>query len=122
MTWPLNSILPSDGSYMPAIILKSVVLPAPFGPINPWIVPRGMARSTLLTAVRPPNRLVSPVALRTTSVAAAPGECTVAAVIDLHLPGLAVARRAPHPRIAGFALRRCPRFRDAARLCAERSG
>ena len=44
----------------PVIMLKNVVLPAPFGPISVTIEPRGMSKSTSLTAVRPPNRLVTP--------------------------------------------------------------
>src|SRR5205823_1941308 len=35
----------------------SVVLPAPFGPINPRISPAATARSTPLMAVSPPKRL-----------------------------------------------------------------
>src|SRR5690606_1600701 len=38
--------------------LKNVVLPAPFGPITLAMVRRGTTRSTWLTAVSPPNRLV----------------------------------------------------------------
>ena len=40
-------------------MLKNVVLPAPFGPMSDTIEPRGMSKSTLLTASRPPNRLVT---------------------------------------------------------------
>ena len=43
----------------PVIMLKNVVLPAPFGPISDTIEPRGMSKSTALTAVSPPNRLVT---------------------------------------------------------------
>ena len=43
----------------PVIMLKNVVLPAPLGPISETIEPRGMSKSTLLTASRPPNRLVT---------------------------------------------------------------
>ena len=38
--------------------LKQVVLPAPFGPISAWIVPRSTSRSTPLTATKPANSLV----------------------------------------------------------------
>src|SRR5712692_5642187 len=38
--------------------LKQVVLPAPFGPINAWIVPRSTWRFTPLTATKPANSLV----------------------------------------------------------------
>ena len=40
-------------------MLKNVVLPAPLGPMSETIAPRGMSKSTELTASRPPNRLVT---------------------------------------------------------------
>src|SRR3954467_9335282 len=40
--------------------LKQVVFPAPFGPINAWMVPRFTWRFTLLTATKPRNSLLSP--------------------------------------------------------------
>ena len=36
--------------------LKSVVFPAPFGPIRPWISPTATSRSTASSAWRPPKR------------------------------------------------------------------
>src|SRR5712691_5500613 len=53
-------ISPEVGVYSPAIILKNVVLPAPFGPIRLTIERSWMEKSTLLTATRPPKRLVTP--------------------------------------------------------------
>src|SRR5690606_5370982 len=44
--------------------LKNVVLPAPFGPMILAIEPRGMLKSRLSTATRPPKRLVMPRAER----------------------------------------------------------
>src|SRR5947209_8009600 len=44
--------------------LKTVVLPAPFGPMTEKICPGWTARSTPLTAVTPPNRIVRPLTLR----------------------------------------------------------
>src|SRR5689334_20165453 len=41
-------------------MLKKVVLPAPFGPIKLQIERSGRVKSTLLTATRPPKRLVMP--------------------------------------------------------------
>src|SRR3954468_5128375 len=41
-------------------MLKNVVLPAPLGPMSDTIDPRGMSKSTLLTAVRPPHFFVTP--------------------------------------------------------------
>src|SRR3954468_10624808 len=40
--------------------LKQVVFPAPFGPINAWMVPRSTLRFTPLTATKPRNSLLSP--------------------------------------------------------------
>src|SRR5258705_11599247 len=39
--------------------LKSVVFPAPFGPMRPTISPLPMVNDTSLLAMRPPNRLVT---------------------------------------------------------------
>src|SRR3954470_7183458 len=38
--------------------LKQVVLPAPFGPISAWMLPRLTRRLTLLTATKPLNSFV----------------------------------------------------------------
>src|SRR5712691_4772940 len=40
-------------------MLKNVVLPAPFGPMRLTVESRGMVKSTLSTATRPPNSLRS---------------------------------------------------------------
>jgi hypothetical protein len=37
-----------------------VLLPEPLGPIRPRISPSSTSKDTALTAVKPPNRLVSP--------------------------------------------------------------
>ena len=47
--------------------LKNVVLPAPLGPMIATIDFFGTAKSTSLTATRPPKRFVTPVASRTLS-------------------------------------------------------
>src|SRR5437588_8044285 len=44
---------------MPVITLKTVVLPAPFGPITEKISPASIFKLTWLTAVSPPNCIVS---------------------------------------------------------------
>src|SRR5512133_149500 len=49
---------PPSALYTPAIQLKSVVLPAPLGPMSPTISPSFTDRVTLSLATRPPNRLV----------------------------------------------------------------
>src|SRR6185369_15255866 len=42
---------------MPVSRLKSVVLPAPFGPMRPYMSPRAMLNETLESACTPPKRL-----------------------------------------------------------------
>src|SRR5690242_17501897 len=44
---------------MPVTALKTVVLPAPFGPMTEKICPGSTVRSTAFTAVIPPNRIVN---------------------------------------------------------------
>ena len=48
---------PLVGLYMPAITLKSVVLPAPFGPIRPVIEFFFISKEVPSTALKPPNYL-----------------------------------------------------------------
>src|SRR5581483_8174296 len=50
------------------MMLKKVVLPAPFGPIRPTIDPRGIEKSTRSTATSPPNVLVTARASRRRSL------------------------------------------------------
>src|ERR1043166_4251994 len=49
---------------MPAMMLKNVVLPAPFGPIRLTIDPLGIVKLMSWTATRPRKRLVTWVAWR----------------------------------------------------------
>src|SRR5262245_61595133 len=49
---------------MPAMQLKMVLLPEPFGPIRPRISPSLTSNDTFATAVKPPNILVRPETLR----------------------------------------------------------
>ncbi|RWX47859.1 hypothetical protein H206_05557 [Candidatus Electrothrix aarhusensis] len=46
------------GVYTPVIRLKTVVLPAPLGPIRPWICPGSMLRLKPCTARSPPKKWV----------------------------------------------------------------
>ena len=46
---------------VPESMLKIVLFPDPFGPINPRTSPSASANETSLTAMKPPNRLKSPV-------------------------------------------------------------
>src|SRR6185436_334503 len=55
---PSNSILPEFGSINPVRHPMVVLLPAPFGPRNPNILPVGKASERLSTAVRSPYRFV----------------------------------------------------------------
>src|SRR5580692_894694 len=50
--------------------LKHVVLPAPFGPISAWMVPRATRSATPFTAVNPANSLVRSSVSRIASVPA----------------------------------------------------
>src|SRR4051812_25778054 len=53
---PSNSIVPEVAGMSPEMTLKSVVLPAPFGPRMARRSPCATSRSTSRTACRPPNR------------------------------------------------------------------
>src|SRR5450830_792384 len=57
-SWPLNRMRPELGRCVPAIRLKKVVLPAPFGPMMALTWPRAKRVLTWSTAVRPKNCLV----------------------------------------------------------------
>src|SRR6202035_54449 len=63
---PANRIEPADGASVPESMLKIVLLPEPFGPIRPRISPSSTLNDTLLTAVKPPNRLTKPSTTSTT--------------------------------------------------------
>src|SRR5215469_14032419 len=73
-----NEIDPAVGRKVPAIRLKVVLLPEPFGPISPRISPSRTSKETWFTARNPPKRLQSastasirPARRRSTSLAAA---------------------------------------------------
>src|ERR1700722_17502276 len=57
---PSKRIEPPLGRSVPAIRLKVVLLPEPFGPIRPRISPWRAAKDTWLTARNPPKRLERP--------------------------------------------------------------
>src|SRR5438132_10105338 len=57
---PSKRIEPALSGKVPAIRLKIVVLPEPFGPMRPRISPGLTANDTPLTARNPPNRLARP--------------------------------------------------------------
>src|SRR5689334_3941701 len=55
---PSNRICPEEGRNTPVRQLKTVLFPAPFGPIIARTSPRSTAKLTRLSAVRPPKRTV----------------------------------------------------------------
>src|ERR1043166_7007607 len=59
MSSPANRMRPALGCSTPVTQLKNVDLPAPLGPMMARISPAGTAMLTSLSAVRPPNRMVS---------------------------------------------------------------
>src|SRR5688572_30649997 len=59
MSSPLNTMRPLSGRRILVMRRSSVVLPAPLGPMRPTISSRASAKLMLLTAVRPPKRLVN---------------------------------------------------------------
>src|SRR5437879_6716114 len=59
MSSSANRMRPALGCSTPVTQLKNVDLPAPLGPMMARISPAGTAMLTSLSAVRPPNRMVS---------------------------------------------------------------
>src|SRR5262245_35442922 len=64
MSAPLRRISPLSASRLPAIRLKSVVLPAPLGPMMPTASPRATPRSTASAALTEPKDLERPLISR----------------------------------------------------------
>src|SRR5438477_12101625 len=60
ISFPRKSTEPAVGRNAPAIRLKVVLLPEPFGPMRPRISPSATSKDTPLTARKPSNDLVSP--------------------------------------------------------------
>src|SRR2546422_7166837 len=69
---PLNSTRPEVGLMTPVRQLKKVLLPAPLGPMMARISPWATSKLTLLSAVRPPKRTVSPSVRKIGATAALP--------------------------------------------------
>src|SRR5215207_2040057 len=84
MSCPRKVIWPRVGVRNLVSRLKTVVLPAPFGPMRAWIEPSRTARFTSFTATKPLNSLVSPVADRigAAGAAAAAASCGTAGAMD----------------------------------------
>ena len=73
MSRPLKRIRPAVGARNLVSMLKQVVLPAPFGPIRAWIVPRLTRSDTSLTARKSPKLLLRPSVTRMSSSLIAAG-------------------------------------------------
>ena len=58
---PSRNRSPASGLSTPAMILISVLLPAPFSPSTAWIEPARPEKSTSLRAWTPPNALPTPI-------------------------------------------------------------
>src|SRR6266436_3553823 len=96
MSSPRNSIVPEVGGKSPEMTLKSVVLPAPFGPRMARLSPCAMSRSTSRTAWRPPNRRPIPRKRRIgPACSGAAASVTTRLAGDLRMLGLADPRQAP---------------------------
>ena len=65
MSWPSNSIRPESGRWIPVIMLKNVVLPAPFGPIRLCSRNGCTSRFTSPATTRDPKRFCRPVTVST---------------------------------------------------------
>src|SRR4029450_14005784 len=72
MSRPAKRMVPVSGRRLPVSWLTKVVLPAPLGPIRAWISPGRTSIETLSVAIRPPKRLIRPVAASSGSTMAAP--------------------------------------------------
>src|SRR5215472_2232522 len=61
---PRNLTRPADGRNVPVITLKSVVFPAPLGPMKPQMCFSGMSKLTSFNAATPPKYLLRVVTSR----------------------------------------------------------
>src|SRR5690348_10790897 len=88
---PSNTTTPRSAGTYPVIMLNTVVLPDPLGPISAVTVPAWISNEQRSTAVIPPNRLLRPSrrksAVTTPPVAPGPPQSTGAKT------GRAVVRR-----------------------------
>src|SRR5438445_2804071 len=90
MSSPLYVMVPLVAGRKRVSRLKQVVLPAPFGPISAWMVPRITRRSTRFTAMNPRNSFDKPRVSRITSES-----------------GTRLHSRKPNRRASAGALERC---------------
>src|ERR1700732_5322489 len=97
--------------------LKQVVLPAPLGPINAWIVPRSTRRLTSRTATKPANSLVRPSVSRTMSSAIERANSPLARLLSQALWQRSRGRAAYITSLVRAM--RATAFRSAARISAQ---
>src|SRR4051795_11025470 len=94
-SWPSTYAVPSSGSISVASIRIVVVLPAPFGPRNPYTVPVGTARSTPQTARVSPNDFARPDA----SIARGERESKAVLLVELGGRPFSGIRPPPHKEV-----------------------
>ena len=92
--------------------LKHVVLPAPFGPINAWMLPRRTRRSTSRTAEKPANSLLNPRVSRMYSSAN-----HISPTIAARIRAWPICSRQAFPRPSWKS---CSNRRLRARICRQR--
>src|SRR5712692_742230 len=81
-SWPSSSTVPDVAVKSPAITLKRVVLPAPFGPRIARRSACNTSRSTSRTACRPPKRRPTPLRRRAGAALSASGAACVTYLLD----------------------------------------
>src|SRR3954465_13097825 len=115
MSSPRNRTRPAVGGCMPVMTLKSVVLPAPFGPIRPVIVPGSTEKLAPLTAVTPPKRTVTSSTSSSGRPFVAVSGCATDGHLLPHADGDWIARRAAFGRRARRAAGRTQAQRPPAK-------
>src|SRR5207253_4040919 len=85
MLRPSKITSPDCGASSPPSTLKSVDLPAPFGPMMPVMLCRAISSEQPESASKPPNDLLSALAVSSSSRLLRRGRCDLAAVGPLHV-------------------------------------
>src|SRR5437870_4441182 len=94
MSEPSIATMPEFGGRSPVMTLNSVVLPAPFGPINPVIRPASAVSEASSSATLPPKRTLTP---RTSSRGTDPYLVESEGAVDGDDPLGGPRRCDPHP-------------------------
>ena len=92
-----SRIWPPSARVSPLITLKSVVLPAPFGPMRPVIEPGATESVQSASAVTPPKRLLMPVTLSSSGVVRSPVSNRRQSYVSLRGPATRAGLLAPRP-------------------------